>query len=353
MKDEKNILVVRLSSLGDVLMTLPAVKAIKNLYPGSHISWLIEGSISDLLSYQGFIDKVIRFPRTGLVQKIKHGNISGSMTIARSFLNDLRALEYDLIIDFHGIIKSIILSRCARGKRLIGFDKIYAKESSHLFYDERIPGRDRRLHKVERNMLMATYLGAGAQEAPDIDLTVPIRYQEYIDIFFREKGISENVIAVNPFSSPGSEFKRWGISRYKGLIKRLRAQLGADIVILWGPGEKEEARSLIDESDNGVFLSCPTDIPQLFALLKRVRLYISGDTGVMHLAAAAKIPVVAIFGPTDHRINAPYGMHSSIVRKDIYCSPCKTKDCPDRGCLEEISIDEVFYAAKEMYYRTR
>lgn len=351
MKDEKNILVVRLSSLGDVLMTLPAVKAIRDLYPHSHISWLIEGSIGDLLSYQGFIDKAIRFPRTNLVKTIKAGRLKESIKILKSFLYDLRSMEYDLILDFHGIAKSIILSKIAKGKRLIGFDKIYAKENTHLFYREKIQGLDRRLHKVERNMLMATHLGAD-NKAPDLDITVPEDHYTYIDDFFKKRGISDQTIAINPFSSPGSEYKRWGMDRYKGLIKAMRATLNTDIIILWGPGEKEEAQSLIDGSDSRVFLSIPTNIPQLFALLKRVKLYISGDTGVMHLAAFAKTPVVAIFGPTDHKINAPYG-DSMVVRKDVDCSPCKKRDCQNRYCLENISINEVLQAAKEMYNRTK
>ncbi len=260
MKDEKNILVVRLSSLGDVLMTLPAVKAIKDLYPHGHISWLIEGSVADLLSYQGFIDKVIKFPRASLVKTIKGVNIDVSIKMMRSFFHDLRSMEYDLILDFHGITKSIILSKLAKGKRLIGFDKLYAKENTHLFYHEKVYGMDRRLHKVERNMLMANHLGAD-NKIPDIDVTVPADYYICIDDFFKQKGISDQVVAVNPFSSPGSEFKRWGIDRYKRLIKELRADLNADIIMLWGPGEKEEAQSLIEGSDTRVFLSIPTNIP--------------------------------------------------------------------------------------------
>ncbi len=352
MQDEKNILVVRLSSLGDVLMTIPAVIAIKNHLPGAHVSWLIEGPVGDFLSYQGFVEKVIRFPRKKVVNNLKNGYLKEAFGLLRGFVRELRAIEYDLILDFHGILKSIILSKIARGKRLIGFDNTYAKEKSHLLYDERIKGTDKRLHKVERNMLIANYLGAG-RGIPDTGLTVPQRYLGYIDDFFKEAGILGDVFAINPFSSPGSGFKRWGFDRYVQLIRKIRAQLGVDILILWGPGEKEEAEALVKESGRGVFLACPTDIPQLFALLKRVKLYISGDTGVMHLAASAKTPVVAIFGPTDHRINAPYGTDSMVVRKDIACSPCKNRGCKNRICLDSITADEVFQAVQTMYKRNK
>ncbi|MCX8111228.1 MAG: glycosyltransferase family 9 protein [Syntrophorhabdaceae bacterium] len=352
MQDDNNILVVRLSSLGDVLMTVPAVISIKNHLPSSHITWLIEGSVGDLLSYQGFLERVIRFPRSKLVYNLKKGYLKEAFSLLKGFVRELKAIEYDLIVDFHGIVKSIILSKIARGNRLIGFDMIYAKEYSHLLYDERINGPDKRLHKVERNMLIATYLGA-KKDVPDMGLKVPDRYLDYIDSFFKEAGISDNVFAINPFSSPGSDFKRWGMDRYSQLIKEIRSNIGADILILWGPGEEKEAEALVMESGQGVYLACPTNIPQLFALLKRVRLYISGDTGVMHLAAAAKTPVIAIFGPTDHRINAPYGTDSIIVRKDTPCSPCKDRDCKNRVCLDSITPDEVFEAVKTIYTRIK
>lgn len=352
MQDDFNILVVRLSSLGDVLMTVPAVISIKNHFPGSHISWLIEGSIGDLLSFQGFLDKVIRFPRAKVVYNLKKGNLKEAFGLLRGFTRELRAIKYNLILDFHGIIKSIILSKTARGNRLIGFDNTYAKEYSHLIYDERIKGTDKRLHKVERNMLIAGYLG-GERDAPDTGLTVPDRYLEYIDSFFKEAGISDDVFAVNPFSSPGSDYKRWGMERYAQLIKKIKDHIGADVVVLWGPGERSQAEALVRESGRGVHLACPTDIPQLFALLKKVKLYISGDTGVMHLAASAKTPVIAIFGPTDQKINAPFGTESIVVRKDTPCSPCKNRGCKNRICLDSITIDEVFQAVKTLYTRIK
>ena len=235
----------------------------------------------------------------------------------------------------------------ARGDRKIGFGKVYAKEKSHLFYNETVSGSDGRMHKVEKNMLIARYLGADG-EIPEVRFTVPAEVETYIDTFFSEARISAPVFAVNPFSSSGSAYKRWDIKQYGALIKKIRDEIGAHVLILWGPGEKKEAEHLKQIAGNGVSLSCKTDVLQLFALLKKVGMYIGGDTGVMHLAVFADTPVVAIFGPTDVKINAPYGQGNIVVRKDLPCSPCKNKDCRDRKCVEAITVEDVFEAVAKM-----
>jgi len=346
-----NILVIRLSSLGDVLMCMPAVKAIRERFPDARITWLVEGPVGKLLAFQTFIDRVMLFPRARLQSGLKAGDLPGVAGEIKNFLARLRKDRYDFIVDFHGIIKSALLSACARGSRKIGFDAMYAKEKSHLFYGERVRGTDRRIHKVEKNMLVARYLGAG-DAAPAVSLKAPDDAYRYIDDFFQRQGIRSPVLAVNPFSSKGTDFKRWPIERYAQLIGRIKGVAGARALILWGPGEKEEAERLNAMAGGSAFLACPTDIPQLYALLERVDMYIGGDTGVMHLASAAKIPVVAIFGPTDVKVNAPYGSNNTIVRKEMPCSPCKKKDCRERTCIENISVEDVFEAVKRMGDKT-
>ena len=343
----RSLLVIRLSSLGDVLMSMPAVKALRERFPEARISWLVEGSVGALLPHQPFIDKVIRFPRGQTTGALKKGDILTARREMGRFLKELRADEYDVIADFHDIIKSALFSLYARGQRRVGFGSMYAKEKSHLIYHDRVEGADRRLHKVERNMLLSRRIGADGA-VPELGLVAPADASASIDRYFEAQGISSPVFAVNPFSSKGSAFKRWDIGRYRELIRRIRADGYASVVILWGPGEEEEARALQATAGQGVFLSCPTDVPELLALLKKVDMYIGGDTGVMHLAAFAGTPVVAIFGPTDALINGPYGPHCRVVRRELPCSPCKNKECRARACLDGISVDEVLDAVRTM-----
>ncbi len=341
-----------MSSLGDVLMSIPAVVAIRNTFTDARISWVVEGSVSQLLSCQDFVDDVIEFPRHSIARAIRKSDPVRALKELGAFLRRLRGVEYDVIADFHGIIKSAAISMFARGVRRIGFGRIYAKEKSHLFYGETVNGSDKRIHKVERNMLLARYLGASA-DVPETRLLVPPEAEAYIDAFFSEAAISGPVFVINPFSSKGSAYKRWHMEQYGALIKRIVDEIHATVLILWGPDEKRDAERLRQMSGNNGILACPTNVPQLLALLKKVDMYIGGDTGVMHLAVFAGRPVVALFGPTDVSINAPYGKNNVVVRNEIACSPCKNKDCTDRKCIEDITVDDVFSAVATMHEKSR
>ena len=131
------------------------------------------------------------------------------------------------------------------------------------------------------------------------------------------------------------------MARYGAVMRRISEETGAAVMVLWGPGEEEEARQLREMGGDRAVLACPTTVSQLLSLLKRTDLYIGGDTGVMHLAALAGVPVVAIFGPTDHLVNGPFGDGHTIVRKALPCSPCRDKSCKSLECLREISVDDV------------
>jgi len=336
------ILVIRLSSLGDVLLTMPAIRAVKHALAGASVSWLVEGSVSGLLCHQTFIDQVIEFPRRRLASDLKRGSLLSAGRVLGAFLQDLRQEEFDLAMDFHGILKSALLSRIAKAQRRIGFDRTFAKEASWLAYDERIGEGARRLHKVERHMLLAGSLGI---EGPaPLPLETSPESDAYADRFFASLGMSGPVLSVNPFCSRGSEFKRWELARYGAVMRRFGQETGASMIVLWGPGEEEEARQLVGLGGERAILAWPTTVSQALSVVKRTDLYLGGDTGMMHLAAFAGVPVVAIFGPTDHLVNGPFGEGHTIVRRDMPCSPCRDKGCKSLECLRGIGAPDVYKA---------
>ncbi len=352
MSDLNNILIVRLSSLGDVMMTIPAVKAIRDHFSGARISWLVEGSVGEFIKCQDFIDEVIVFPRARVTGRLRKGDLSHAGNTIGTFLRQLRNNKYDLVVDFHGIAKSALFSLLARGTKKIGFGEMFAKEKSHLFYHKSINGSNKRMHKVERNMLLAGYLGHTGP-VPQVALNTSEDATIYIDNFLRDAGHTAPLFAVNPFSSKGTDFKRWPMERYAELVARIHHELGESTVILWGPDEEKEARRLKEMSGDKAYLACPTNIPQMFALLKKIPIYIGGDTGVMHLAGAAGAKVVAIFGPTDYKINAPYGNEHIVIREDLPCSPCRKKDCSDRICINKITVEKVFEEVNTLLKRNK
>ena len=342
------ILVVRLTSLGDVLMSLPAVKALKEGSPGTKVSWLVEGSVAELLSCQDFVDYVVRFPRDLIMRSLREGSALKALGHLSAFLGKLRATRYDALIDFHGILKSALLDCAARAGKRIGFGRGFAKEGSWLAYDERVDGADTHLHKVERNMLLVRHLGIDGI-VPQVELAAPPDAESYVNDLLAEHGIRPPIIALFPFCSKGSAFKRWDLARYAELLKRMKESIPATMLILWGPGEEEEARQLRDMAGAGVVLPANLGVAQLCAVLKRADMYVGGDTGVMHLAAFSGVPVVAIFGPTDPKVNAPYGPAHRVVRKELSCSPCRDKNCKERTCLTSITPEEVFEEVNRMW----
>lgn len=344
----REILVLRLTSLGDVLMSLPAVKAVKGGVPDARITWIIEGSVGELVAKQPFVDSVIQFPRGELRASLRKGQLFTLWRQLKEFSKNLRQRRYDLLLDFHGILKSVLIGRLARAGRKIGFSRRYAKEGSWFTYHEKVDGPDARLHKVERNMLLARHLGVNGP-IPQVELSVPESADAYVSDMLKEAKVEGPVIALFPFCSKGSAFKRWELANYAELLKLMRASIQATVLILWGPGEEEEARRLRDMAETGILCPKYLDVTQLCALLKKADLYVGGDTGVMHLAAFAGTPVLAIFGPTDPKVNAPYGDAHKIVRRDMPCSPCKDKECAERACLRTITPAEVFEEVQGMW----
>jgi lipopolysaccharide heptosyltransferase I len=337
------ILVIRLTSLGDVLLATPAVRAIKRGFPASTVSWLVEGSVAGLLAHQDFVDRVIEFPRAKLEQSLKRGRLLAAARTLFTFRRSLAEEGYDVVLDLHGIMKSAALAKMARADRRIGYDGTFAKEASWMIYNEKIGSGERRMHKVERNMLFPSFLGV--EGPPEPELKTSPESDRYVADYLERSGISSPIIGVNPFCSTGSEFKRWDLANYGELMRRLGDETGATMMILWGPGEEAEAQRLRQMAGSRTVLACPTTVSQLLSLTRRMDLYIGGDTGVMHLAALAGVPVVAIFGPTDHLINGPYGAAHTIVRKEQPCSPCRDKSCTSRECIRSISVDDVRSAA--------
>lgn len=342
------ILVLRLTSLGDVLMSLPAVKAIREGLPDVRITWVVEGAVADLLAEQPFVDRVITFPRGHLREGLRRGQVLTVWRQVKGFSKRLRDRRYDLLLDFHGILKSMLIGCVARTSRKIGFGKRYAKEGTWLAYGERVEGEDPRIHKVERNMLVARHLGVNGP-IPRVNLSIPEKADAFVTDVLKREGIEGPMIVFFPFCSKGSAFKRWDLVNYAELLRLMRDSIQATMLILWGPGEESEARQLRDMAGTGILWPNLLDVTQLCALLKKASLYVGGDTGVMHLAAFAGTPVLAIFGPTDPDVNAPFGDMHRIVRHDLPCSPCRDKQCRERTCLRTITPAEVFAEVQGMW----
>jgi heptosyltransferase I len=347
----RKVLILRLSAVGDVIRTLPAVKAFKEHYPSSHISWVVEESAESLLKGQREIDEVILFPRKRWSQGLK--SPLGGWRVLREvfgFAKHLRKQRYDVVLDFHGILKSGLISYFSGTPTRVGFDRKSTKEWNFLFSNRKVQLPGEEISRFERNF--ALLRGIGLEEkgmTPTRYIHIPRGDQEQVDSFFSRfnPALARPMLAVHPGTSPQTLFKRWMSDRYAQLSDRLVRELKATVIFTWGPEEGELVKTIQSQMKETSVLGPRTEsLTQLGAVFRRCDLYIGGDTGPMHMASLVGTPVVAIFGPTDPVANRPLGRHR-LVREQVDCNPCRDRSCEERRCLRVVSVDDVFQAVRE------
>jgi lipopolysaccharide heptosyltransferase I len=344
------ILIIRLSAVGDVIRTLPAVKALKAHLPSSSIAWIVEEPSKAFLESQPEISEVILFPRRRWSRGIRSATgIPGTIREALKFISDLRRRRFDIVLDFHGILKSGLLSFVSGSPKRIGFDRGSTKEGNFLFSNFKVVLPKGRMSRFQRNFELLRGLGLEARRF-DTRLNIPDKDRRYVESFFRSHsaGLRRPLIAIHPGTSLKTPYKRWMPGRYSQLADRLVRELGASVVFTWGPEEMdlvENIRKIMVEPS----LPAPRteSLTQVGEILRRCNIYIGGDTGPMHIASLVGTPVVAIFGPTDPIVNEPLGPHR-IVRKDVGCNPCRNRSCKDLNCLKAVEVEDVLKAIKEV-----
>ncbi len=339
-----NILIVKLSAIGDVVHTLPSLSAVRKLYPQAHISWAIEESASDIIRNHPCLDRVIISYRKRWIHNLLEGRETGkTLGEIRTFLKTLRDRPYDLVIDFHGLFKSALIVFLARGKRKLGYDSM--QEMSGLFLTEKIP-EDMGKHAVDRYLDFARYLGAPEQE-PEFIIPVEEENRKRIETLLSAANIAagQRFAAVNPVAL--WETKMWPDEKFAALGDMIIRELGIPIVFTGAQsdGPIRHIRSLMKSPS--VDLAGRTSLRDLAYLYSLSSLVITTDSGPMHIAAAMGTPVVALFGPTSPARTGPYGEGHAVIRKNMKCSPCFLKWCETRRCMEDISIGEVFQAVRE------
>lgn len=337
------ILIIRLSSIGDVVHALPAVGALRDRYPGCRISWLVEDQAADLLrGYQG-IDRVIAVRKWRLLGDIRSLRFGQALSVAQELLHELRQDHYDLVIDFQGLLKSGVLACLARGKRRLGYAN--AREGSHLFYSERAPAPAFHDHAIARHMALLQVLGISDVPVsfafyfgPDITARVDaICYQEAIDS-------GRPAVCFNPATTWPT--KLWEQDKAARLCALLHEQCGAQVLLVGAAGDQarlEQIRSLAGPGARN--LAGRLSLRELACQVSRSDLMISMDSGPMHIACAVGTPVVALFGPTAPWRTGPFGSGHSVVRTALACSPCFQRGhCPEEHhrCMRDITVEEVF-----------
>ena len=318
------VLVVKLSSLGDLFHALPLVRQLRRDFR-ARVDWVVQTEYAELAGCFPDVERVIAFPRHNF---FRH---------AAAFLKDLRQTQYDLAADLQGLLKSAWIARAARAARRVG--PSFSREGAHHFYDAITGPRNRNRHAVDEVLDLARFLGLPPWP-PEFSLAFPRRPVD----------MPHPRVALAPCSRWPT--KNWPTNRFAEVGRALQAELGASLFLIGSAADRPVCASIATRLPKKAANACgTTTLVELGSLLQEMDLLISVDSGPMHMAAALKVPVLAIFGATDPIRTGPYGaLHRVLTADGLDCRPCRSRVCArrDLACLEQVTAGQVTASARQM-----
>lgn len=345
----ESLLIVRLSAMGDIIHTLPAAAALRQAFPNATLGWLIEERWTELLCTLRNPRSGERSPQRPMIDRVHAVNLTEWRRDLFSFntwqqmaagLSQMRGIRYDAVIDFQGAVRSALLARWS-GAPIIYGDAQPRENTASMFYTRNVLTTG--VHVVEQALSLAK---AVIPSAPPTAILQPqVEFPADPDA---EKRIASLVdendfVILNPGAGWGA--KMWPAERYGEVAKELAID-GLRSVVNYGPGEEGLAET-VETASEGAAQRISCSISELIALTRRARLFVGGDTGPMHLAAALKIPVIAIFGPTNPARNGPFGTPALVLRSAGSTTDHTRHREPERGLLE-ITVGEVVAATRKL-----
>lgn len=332
-RDIRRILIRSTNWIGDAVMTTPAMGVVRRFFPAAEIVVAANPLVAQLFSDHPDCDRVLVYDRKGI-----HRGAGGFL----KFVAELRRERFDLAILLQNAVEAAILATLAGIPRRAG----YRTDGRGLLLSHGVPVGEaqKRLHHTAYYVQMLARLGVIGEAG---GLLLESSAEEKAGA---RRLLGDKVwVAINPGAAYGSA-KRWIPERFAEVGDRLAEGYGVKILLTGGPGEVEIGRDIERAmSCRPLNMIGKTGVREMMALLSGCRLMITNDSGPMHVAAAFGVPLVAVFGPTDHTTTSPLSGRARIVRKEIACAPCLLRQCPtDHRCMEAIEVADVLAAAKEL-----
>lgn len=292
------ILIIRLSAIGDVVRVLPALHILRDALPEAHIDWVVEKKSADICTDHPALDGLLVFDRP-----------EGVWESTKSFLalcNDVRNRRYDIVIDFHGILKSGLIAWASRAPKRYGFARPRSQELSYLLTNRRTRLPSPTLNRVEENVILCEAVVPSRLRWPTVTIEVPPDVQDTVDDFVdRTFEAGKRLVAVH--AAVDRREKRWPLAYFAEICDTLIADGRFEVMLTWGPGQRHIAQKVFECCRRSPVIAPETpDLKHYAWLANRADLYVGGDTGPMHIAAAMGTPVVAIFIGTNAAQHAPY-----------------------------------------------
>ena len=330
----QRILLVKLSSFGDVLHALPTLEALRTAFPAAHITWLVEAQFAPLLVGHPALDEVWPVPRVRPGRQAGKDELLQLLRLARR----VRAATFDLVIDLQGLLKSAMWVALAKGKRKVGYDR--TRELSYLALTERLAPYDPEAHAVWRYLNVARRLGAPP---------APPRFRLGLTPVLPEAlfPLDRPIVALHPGARWAT--KLWPAAYWAEVADWLIREKNLAVAITGSAGDRELAALICAQMREKAWnLAGRTGLPELAGIMQQARLALTADTGPMHLAAALGTKVVAVFGPTAPGRTGPFGEGHRVVRLGLPCSPCFRRRCPEPKCLLDLTPDAVRAACEKI-----
>ena len=331
----KNILIIKPSALGDIVLAMPAAAALKRSFPQARISWLVRSEYADLLRGHPDLDEVILFDRR-LLGRGWHSPKAFAELVR--FLRRLRKGRFDLVFDFQGLFRTGFFAwMTGCGKR---FGMATVREFAYIFYTHKVAQDYGCIHLVDYYLRMVA--AGGAQEgAVEFRMPEDAGAADTIDKLLKSQGVKGEYVVIVPGAAQPN--KRWPAEHFAELAGKIGERFGLSIVAIGSQGEREYIEAIQTGGKARVInLAGKTTVCELISLMKKASLVVSNDTGPGHIAAAAGVPIVMIFGPTNPARVCPYGRPECVVAVEPTERGMKADSYEPRHDIAYITVEQVF-----------
>ena len=339
--DPRKICIVKPSSLGDISHSLPILPALRLLFPNSEITWVVNAAFRNLLDHNPLLNRVISFARG------KPGNSSSSVSGIAEVCGRLLREKYDLTIDLQGLLRSGLMTGATRAKVRVGMAD--AREGASFFYTHRVWAPRLQLHAVDRVVRVAAELGLDGFE-PSFQVCPTPHDRRWA------KEVLDSVPSPRLILNLGARWltKRWPPEHFAEIARRAEAEFGAGLVCVGADVDRPLAMTLRRAIAPLPLLDLTgkTSLLQLAALARESDLFVSNDTGPLHVAAAAEATVVGIYTCTNPALTGPYGPRAATVQSRVCCAPSLRKTCDRLECFTELSPDRVWKTVRDCLIRS-
>jgi len=350
----KSILIVKPSSLGDIVHTLPVVHALKRCFPRCRIGWIVQEAFAAILEQDPAVDRIYSIaisstsePQAGRFAFVRA--LGETIATLRDLRRQLRPAPYDLVLDLQASFRSGLLGLSNPGGVRIGFAD--ARELNPLFQHQQIRVPQACSHAQEKNLLFCSHLDCPVDKE-DLYLCTRVQADQRAGEFLTRHGVAENDAVVYLHAAARWRTKFWRQERWAELADRL-VQGGLRVVFGGSGKDRDYLVQIVDRMTQTPMVAAgELDLAVSAALLKRSALYVGLDSGPMHMAALAGVPVVALFGPTHPERVGPYNVEHRVVRDTrLDCLGCRKRSCAHLSCMAGISVDMVHEAALCLLHR--